>query len=236
MKKSITLLFVGIILISLTGCSNNNSEVPDALKFKEEYEILNGDKNENNGKKYRTLKINEDNSIVYKSAGEIIEMMEHNETFVVYFGFASCPWCRSVIPTLMEVSNDLELYPIYYVDVLNIRDTMVIEEKGNIVTERQGTDEYYQLLEKMDSVLESYVLINEDGEEIDTGEKRIYAPNIVSVVDGKTLKLTDGISDNQDDAYMELTDEILEESYDKIKCSIQCVVDKKKTCSSKTKC
>ena len=237
MKKNIILFILGFILVFFaTGCSNKDVNVSDSVKFKGEYEALNDMVNEANNKEYRILDIDEDNSFVYKSAGEIVEMMENNETFVVYFGFASCPWCRSIINQLIEVINDLGIEKVYYVDVKEIRDVMIIDDKGNIVTKDEGTKDYYKLLEKMDSVLENYTLIGEDGEEVDTGEKRIYAPNIVSVVDGDAVKMTDGISDIQDDAYMDLTEEMIEDSYDKIKCSVECVIEKKEICSVKTKC
>ena len=238
MKKNIIIFMMGIVLLfSFTGCHNNKeTSNADAVKFKEEYEALNNTKNEKNGKQHRVLDFDEDNSFIYTSASEIIKMMEDKENFVVYFGFASCPWCRSAIPTLMEVADDLELYPIYYVDVKEIRDTKVINEEGKVVTEKEGTEEYYQLLEKMDSVLENYTLTNQDGNEVETGEKRIYAPNIVSVIDGEAVELTDGISPNQTDAYMELTDKMKKESYDKIKSSIKSVAEIKNTCSTGTKC
>lgn len=238
MKRSIVIFVMGLVLLfGFTGCDNkDNSEISDALKFKEEYESLNGESNEGNGKKYRDIEIDDDNPFVYKSEEEIIEMIDNEETFVVYFGFASCPWCRSIINPLMEVVDDLEIYPIYYVDVKEIRDVMVIDENGEVVTKKEGTDAYYELLEKLDTVLDDYILIDEDGNEVVTGEKRIYAPNIVSVVDGEVRNLTDGIGKSQDDAYMELTDEMKEESYNKIKCSIECVANKNKVCSAKTKC
>ena len=44
-----------------------------------------------------------------------------------------------------------------------------------------------------------------------TNEKRIYAPNIVVVKDGKAITLTSGISEKQTNGYMELTDEMIED-------------------------
>ena len=49
------------------------------------------------------------------------------------------------------------------------------------------------LLRLFDSVLDDYTLKNELGEEISALEKRIYAPSITSVVDGKVESLTDGL-------------------------------------------
>lgn len=239
MKKFINVFMMGILgLFIVCGCSAEDKKtvLSDAVKFKMEYEELNNVKNEKNGKEYRKLSIDEDNPFVYKSDTDIVEMMDNKETFVVYFGFASCPWCRSVIEQLINVANDLGIDSVYYVDVKEIRDTMIIDEDGEIVTDKMGTEGYYELLKRMDSVLEDYVLTNDDGEEVMTGEKRIYAPNIVAVVDGEVVQLTDGISDKQDDGYMKLTEEMKNESYDKIKCAIECVVDDKELCSAKTKC
>lgn len=64
-------------------------------------------------------------------------------------------------------------------------------------------------------------------------KKRIYVPSIVAIVDGKAVNLTDGISDKQTDAYMELSDEIKKDSYQKIKCTIECVANTQKICEPK---
>ena len=68
---------------------------------------------------------------------------------------------------------------------------------------------------------EHFMLTDQNGNEVDTGKKRIYAPNIVAVVAGEVKEMTDGISGKQTDAYMELTSDMVQESYDKIKCSIE---------------
>lgn len=230
-------MIIGVILVFLlAGCTKQEQKIkPDGERFKEEYESLNGKENTYE-KEYRSLKLDKENPIIYKSPKEIIQMMDEKETFVIYFGFASCPWCRSVIPSLLEVAQDLGITEIYYVDVSKIRDTLKIEENGSIITEKEGTDDYYILLEKLDSVLEEYTLTDKENNTVSTGKKRIYAPNIISIIDGIPTELTDGISENQADAYMELSDKILEESYDKIKCSIQCIADSREVCSAKTKC
>jgi thiol-disulfide isomerase/thioredoxin len=232
-KKILMLILLGGMLFSLTACGK---EETDALKFKEEYESLNGTTREKDGKTIRTIEIREDNPFVYKEASDIVEMIQNKETFVVYFGFPDCPWCRSAIPTLDSVAADLELDTIYYVNVKEIRDTLVLDDDGKVTVESSGTDGYYDLLEVLDNVLADYTLTDSDGNQVETGEKRIYAPNIISVVDGVAMELTDGISDSQTDGYMELTKEMTKESYNKIKCSIQCVADDKKTCSAKTNC
>ena len=225
--KFIVVLFSIIIF---AGCDSNS----DASKFKNEYESLN--EQTINGKTVRSVTIGKNNPFVYKEAKDIIKMMDNKESFVVYFGFAKCPWCRSVIETLEKVAKDEGLNTIYYVDVLDIRDTLKVNDNNEVVTDKKGTDDYYKLLEYFGEVLSDYKLNDNNNEKIETNEKRIYAPNVVSVVDGKAKELTTGISSKQDDAYMTLTEEIKKETYNNFKCIIKCVLESKNSCSIEKEC
>lgn len=231
MKKSLLIIIgIFILILGIFLFLPKETEKTDAVKFKEEYESLNDTKS-SSGKDIRNLTISEDNPIIYSSAEEVVKMMEDKESFAVYFGFSSCPWCRSVLPTLFEVMEDLEIDKIYYVDVKEIRDVLTLDENQEVKTEKKGTDAYYKLLKKLDSVLSDYKLTTEKGEEIETGEKRIYAPNIVSIIDGKVHDLTTGISDSQTDGYMELTEDMQKETYEKIKCVLDCLSEKEMVCT-----
>ena len=230
-KKTI-IIIIAIMLIGIAIGKTYNYMNRDSVKFKNEYESLNGTKSDS-GKKYRTLSISKDNPIKYATAEEIVEKMDNKETFAVYFGFAKCPWCRSVLPTLFEVANKHEIDEIYYVDILEIRDKLELNKENDIVIKEKGTDAYYELLRRFDDKLDKYTLKTEDGEEIDTMERRIYAPNIASVVAGKPYELTTGISDKQDDAYMKLTDEIKKDMRSKIDCALKCLSPKATVCSDK---
>lgn len=238
-KRSIFVVIAVIALLIISGCSYEKKEIEsDAIRFKKEYESVNGDKIEGSDYTVRSLDIPEDNPFVYASANDIISMMDNNETFVVYFGFSSCPWCRSVLPTLIEVADELKIDKIYYVDVKDIRDVLEVDEDGNVVTSKEGSEGYLGLLARLDEVLEDYTL-SYDGEEVETGEKRIYAPNIVSIVNGKAKELETGISDKQNkegNPFMELTDDMKKDTYNKFKCSIKCVMENKNVCSSKNAC
>jgi 23S rRNA pseudouridine955/2504/2580 synthase len=44
--------------------------------------------------------------------------IENKETFVVYFGFSDCPWCRSVVEELIHVAKDLNVEKLYYAEVV----------------------------------------------------------------------------------------------------------------------
>ena len=220
MKKKILLIIILIASIALTifilKPLKKEELKTDNIKFKEEYEKLNGQINKKNNKKYRNVSIPKENPFIYSNAKDIINRINNKETFVVYFGFNSCPWCRSVLPTLIEVSEYLEVETIYYVDVLEIRNTLSLNDDNEIETTKEGTKEYNELVELLSNVLEDYTLTDKEDNEVENGEKRIYATNVVTVVEGEVIALETGISDIQDDAYMELTKEIKKESYDKL--------------------
>lgn len=228
LKKWIMLFIFAGGLLMISGC--RKMEESDIVKFKKEYESINGSKIE--GKKAREVKINSKSSITYTSVHEINSKMKKKESFVLYLGFPECPWCRSVVSTLLEVEKDLGLDTIYYLNIKEIRDHYEVVD-NQLKKTKEGTEDYQTLLSLLDGVLENYTLTNSLGEVLDTGEKRIYAPSIVAIVDGKAVNLTDGISDKQTDAYMELSDEIKKDSYQKIKCTIECVANTQKICKPK---
>ena len=220
MKKKVFLILILFIGLFVTGCSANNK---DALKFKEEYEKINGDKTSYSDNKYRTLKIDKNNPYVYSSAKEILEKINNKETFYVYFGSSYCPWCRSVIEKSIDSAQKNNIKKIYYVDIWNgfhneiLRDTYKLNDKNEAEKEKDGTKEYYKLLEKFDNLLEDYTLTTDDGEEVKVGEKRIFAPDFIYVENGVAKSITSATSENQKDADAKLTKEILkdeEKSFD----------------------
>ena len=233
MKK---ILIIIIIMFTLVGCYNKEEVITDSIKFKNEYEELNDKKTNYGDYYYRSLNIDSDNPIIYKSAKEVLNMIDNKESFAIYFGFADCPWCRSVVETMISVSEELNISNIYYVDVKGIRDVLKINDNGEVITSKEGTDDYYKLLDKLSNVLDDYILTSKEGKEVNTNTKRIYAPNIVAVVDGIATKMTTGISDKQTDAYMDLDEEIRQESYDMIKCTLECLKEETTVCTMDNKC
>lgn len=223
----VTVLAAIVLVLNIQKVISNNSQTDD-IKFKEEYEKLNGKKNDQ-GKKYREITIDSKNKMVYKTTEEVLDLIDKKKSFVLYFGFDTCPWCRSVVPTLASISKELN-QEVYYIDVKDTRDTFELDDDNKPKLVKKGSKDYSKLLEKLESVLEDYTLTDSDNNEIKVGEKRIYAPSIVSVIDGKAKELTTGISDKQTDGYMKLTKEMEKDTYNKIKKVLKQVSDKNNTC------
>ena len=226
----LVLCIFSFFAISKVAIIHNNDT--DSIKFKEEYESLNGKKYKN--KKIRDVKIEKDNPFVYKTAEEIVDLIENGESFIVYFGFSKCPWCRSIIETFIKTAKENNIDKIYYVDIEEIRNVIEYDKDGNLVTTKNGTPDYYDLVNKLNSVLNQYTL-NNNGEEVAIGEKRIYAPNVVLVNNGEPVEMIDPIENIIKDPASEITKEQKEEMSNKIKCLFSCM-KKGNTCSIKTKC
>lgn len=234
-KKLMIILFLILIAGLIFGVIYSRTERKkdtDAYKFKLEYESLNNEDN-GNGKKYRELSIDENNKIVYSSAKEIVKKMNNNETFVVYFGFNKCPWCRSMIENLIELSNSYD-QEVYYVDVLEIRDKFEVVD-GELKNTVEGDKSYMKLIEMMSDVLTDYKVTDSEGQEYDTNEKRIYAPNVVAVVNGKATKMVEGVSEKLEDPYGKLTKEMIKDSKKQLDCIFKCL-EETGVCTKKGAC
>lgn len=188
----------------------------DAIQFKEEYEKYN-DKVVYADKKYSKLELSENNPIKYSTYDEIIDVID-NQTGIIYLGFPECPWCRSVIPVLFDVAKDNEIDTIYYLNIKNDRTSYIVEnnklayeldENGN---EKKGTKGYHKLLKILDKYLTEYI-ISFEGKPYETGEKRIYAPTVIFIRDGKILGLHVSTVSSHLSGYDKMTDEQIEELY-----------------------
>jgi len=157
----------------------------DGKKFKGEYEAI----NENEGA--IKLEIDEDNPIVYSDYDKLLEIIT-NGTGIIYLGFPGCPWCRNALPVLFDAAKENNVETIYYMNILNERDSYVVENKKLVYAkdedgnEKKGTEGYFKLLKALDKHLSDYI-VSFEGKEYEVGEKRIYAPSVIFVRDGKVL-------------------------------------------------
>ena len=118
MNKKIAILLLSLAII-LTGCSKKE-DVSDSLKFKQEYESLNGQKDDE-GLSYSTLEISSDCKVKYMTKDKITEVLT-NGTHVVYFGWPTCPYCRLAVPILLETIEEYSGISMYYYDIKALRD------------------------------------------------------------------------------------------------------------------
>lgn len=218
-KKYLFVLVLLVLVLSLTGCGKKAGK--DALKFKEDYESLN-DKETSSGTPYRKISIPEDNPIEYSTFKDIKEKIDNKEDFVMYVGFSACPWCRSVITPVLEVFKENKVKTVYYVNVrsdntkeTDIRGYYKLDEKDKVVVDVEKGEYYDDILSALSEFLTPYTLKNSKGKVIGTGENRLYAPTFVVFKKGAAVALDECISDNQNDAYMELTEDIIKDIKDK---------------------
>lgn len=94
---------------------------------------------------------------------------------------------------------------VYYVDILDIRDTYKFS--GSIEPEqtKKGTDAYYEILEFLDDYLEEFYVKDDAGNMYDTGVKRLYAPTVVGVKEGKVVGIHVATVESQTNPYEVLT-------------------------------
>lgn len=198
--RGLVIFIVGVILLILclwsTGTFNKNS---DALKFYSEYG--------------NSSTITEDNLYKYASKEEVLDLLDH-KTGVLYFGFSTCPWCQTIVPILNQVASDNGQGEILYYDIKRDRNTLSLNEQGEVVTDKESTNFYRELLKELDDVASPYILTDDEGKEVDTGEKRIYVPLVVFVKEGKVVYSHEATVESQEDPKVKLNDKQKDELAD----------------------
>lgn len=198
--------------------NNDNKTITDAVKFKKEYESLNG-KVASRDYKYPTVTLTDTNPFVYESSKKIIETLKSG-TGIIYLGFPKCPWCRNAVNVLSYLNVD----KIMYLDMTDERDTYELVD-GALKKTKDGSKEYYEMLNILDDILSDYE-IEDNGKTYSVGEKRIYIPLVIGVKDGKivgyhadTVELNEGqtafdlLSNEQQEKLKNIYDDIKDKVY-----------------------
>ena len=200
MKRILLVLLCGIFSFGLTACianSGNNNKAAqkivteDMLEFKAQYEELNGQTNAA-GRTYATLDLPEYNLIKFVTPQEILAIRNSGRG-LIFFAFPTCPWCRQASPILVDLALEMKLDAINYIDMLEVRSLWEVQD-GNAVKTRDGAPGYYELLESFSSILPDafphlhpFVVKDDDGNEYETGEQRIFVPLVVAIRDGEIV-------------------------------------------------
>ena len=198
----LTLSVVGVCVYSVL--QNCDKKISDAIKFREEYTELNNKINESNGKEYVNVTISDKNTFKYVSEEEAVKLLEDG-TGVIYFGFPECPWCRSLVSSLAKVAEEKN-ETIYYLNILDIRSSFEIDG-GKLKKIKEGSKNYYKILDLLDEELEEFYMEDASGNKFDTSEKRLYAPTLVAINEGKITSLHVGTVESQESGYDELTED-----------------------------
>ncbi len=198
---------VSIIYLIVINSKENkgNFSNSDEIKFKNEYETLNSKKKDDGTNEYINVNISGTNKIKYSNITEVINTLK-NGTGVIYLGFPECPWCRTMIsPFIDVVSNYSSLHQVLYYDAREIRDSKHLDENGNIVVDKAGTEEYNELVSILYDYLDVYYGLN------DPTIKRLYLPTVIFVKNGKVIGVHNGTLDAQTDVKVSLTEDQIKE-------------------------
>lgn len=131
----------------------------------------NNNEDKEDSKKFASeyTQVDEENYYVYRDSEEIIKILEHG-TGIVYLGFPECPWCQAYVPMLNEIADIEGLEKIYYYNILDAR--------------KNNTDDYQQIV----NILKDYLQYD------DEGNKRVYVPAVIAVLDGEIIGFDDETS------------------------------------------
>lgn len=186
----------------------NKSYIPevsyttDEKKFKEEYESLNG-KSNSNDEILKQVKIPDDNNIKYVTLAEAVNLIKKN-TGIMYFAYPTNQKSRIVTPILINAMSNTELDEIYYLNVRpnddeasDIRDTFIVNKK-KAQKSKEADENYYELLKLLDKYLPKYTLTTSNGDVVNTGEKRLSVPTIITFDQGVIGSYIEGTIDNHD--------------------------------------
>ena len=171
-KKIITIVVVLLVMIGIGFIIYKQ----DNLRFKIGYEMYNSRLFESK-KNIVNVKIPFDNRMNYLNTKELDEFLK-NGTGILYFGYSTCPWCRNVVPILIDAARDSSIYTINYVDIHKVDIDKI------------------NLVEKLKDYL------SED----ENGNKRFAVPDVYVIKDGEILDNHLGTVDSYHNPYKGMTD------------------------------
>ncbi len=207
-KIPIIVIIISALILGI-GLYTINKNNQDWVKFKLEYEKYNN-KQSKSGKTYPKVTISANNPVKYLTLKEANDLIK-NKTGIIYFGYPTCPWCRNAIPQLLESVSNTSVNTIYYVNMEDERDQKELTKDKTIKTTKESSTEYQELLKNLDDILEDYILKDEDGQEYNTNEKRVYVPLVVFIKEGTIVGYHTDTVPSQTDPYKPLTKQEQEE-------------------------
>lgn len=181
-KKVFIILTIFLILLGICCfCLYQNDEIC----FKLSYEYINM-LEYNNGKKIK-VSIPNDNRIKYLNEEEVLSYLKE-KTGIFYFGYNSCPWCRNIVPVLIDTVKKNNIDTIYYIDTHKLDLSNIKKELFEILGDNLRLDE--------------------------DGEKVLAVPDVYFIKDGNIIGHHLGAVDSYHNPYNKMTNKQKEELKD----------------------
>ena len=147
--------------------TSNITPTEDALRFKKEYEDVNGMIREKDGMLFNNVDIPEQNPIQYINIDEFVDIL-NNKSGIVFLSSPTCPYCRASISSLLKAAKELKMTTIYYYDI--------------------SKDENETDLENEIQELKRYGIITENEE----GKNAWKIPQLLNIKDKKIVSSANG--------------------------------------------
>jgi thiol-disulfide isomerase/thioredoxin len=185
--------------------------------FKTEYEALNGQTAQDGVHQYKALDFPDDALLNYVSFEDAMSLI-NDGTGVLYLGFPECPWCRTLLPALVDAVKRAGYEgTVSCYNALDQRDVMSLDSAGRVVTEKEAAPEYAKLRDALYDYLGPYDGLN------DPSIHRIYFPTTVFVRNGEILSVHLGTEDDQKSGYDALSPELYEQLVGELTSEIEAV-------------
>lgn len=164
-----------VVLLFITGCSSKPSSYTKAdMSGYEDF--------------------NDEEHVFYEmNVKEMVDKIDKNETFVVYFGFSECPWCNVAMPILNEAAKEYDSI-VYYIDTRSNE-----EWESNV-----DIDDYDLVVDHLGEYLEYD----------DEGKKHLYTPHVFFIKNGEVVKEHEGTIDGKTDEMTVQDKEQLKQIYE----------------------
>jgi len=171
-------LTVFAIIFFISACAGGET---DAERFREEHEMFNGQVTRDGENYHMHMDIPRRNPFVYVDGAQVYEMLTAGSgSGIIYMGFPECPWCRTLIPSLLDALGEAGFRGnVYYYNGLADRDILRLDDYGEIEVVQEGEPIYHQLVALLFDYLGKYVGLG------DESIRRIYFPTTVFFRDGE---------------------------------------------------
>ena len=100
---------------------------------------------------------------------DALNAIENKQTFVLYAGFSTCPWCLEAMPVLNGVAKEFDVTVSY----INTRPDHTRESELRVT----DNPDYVKFVEVMNDVLSTN----------DEGEKHMYVPFVFFIKEGEVI-------------------------------------------------